>query len=102
MITRKLHYAVPVVDLVTVLCKVSNHVLQQSLHGIVSPFGFIKASARPLGIFRKTVTLSQTDQFSKIHAVFSDGLAERSEQLFHAVTSPFPGLSGPKIWRVLY
>jgi hypothetical protein len=35
--------------------------------------------------------LSQTHAFSKIHAVFSDGLAERGKQLLHAVASPFPG-----------
>ena len=35
--------------------------------------------------------LSQTHAFSEIHAVFSDGLAECSQQLLHAVASPFPG-----------
>ena len=35
--------------------------------------------------------LSQTHAFSKIHAVFSDGLADVGKQLLHAVASPFPG-----------
>ena len=91
-VTRKLQYAVPLVDQIAVLSKVGNHVHDQFLHhNFGSPFRCSEAQARPPGIFRKTVTLSQTDAFSKIHAVFSDGLAECGKQLFHAVTSPFPG-----------
>jgi hypothetical protein len=58
----------------------------------ISPFLSIEArSPTPGHLMVKSVFLSQTDACSKIHAVFSDGLAEQHKQLLHAVASPFPG-----------
>ena len=70
--------------------KVLSQVLKNLLHGNKTPFGSIEAQSPAPG-HRIVNGLSQTHAFSKIHAVFSDGLAERGKQLLHAVASPFPG-----------
>jgi len=56
-----------------------------------SPFIAIEARSPAPGHISESVCLSQTVAHSKIHAVFSDGLAQCGKELFHAVASPFPG-----------
>ena len=56
-----------------------------------TPFVSLRPQPGPWVSKSKTSDLSQTVAYSKIHAVFSDGLAQCGKQLFHAVASPFPG-----------
>ena len=74
-----------------VLGKMRSQSLENLLHREKTPFVSLRPQPGPWASKSKTSDLSQTVAYSKIHAVFSDGLAQCGKQLFHAVASPFPG-----------
>ena len=74
-----------------VLGKMRSQSLKNLLHKGKTPFVSLRPQPGPWASKSKRSDLSQTVAYSKIHAVFSDGLAQCGKQLFHAVASPFPG-----------